>query len=128
MLIIAGTVVHFHVDELVVVLVAAAVVHVTLGAGAAALLVLLLHAFVLGATILEPHFHLRLREIERLRERLSLRADHILIALEGVLQLQQLRRREGGANAFRLAKRLQEEIWKEQAEIGLVSQRTSKPG
>lgn len=126
MLIIAGTVVHFHVDELVVVLVAAAVVHVTLGAGAAALLVLLLHTLVLGATILEPHFHLRLREIERLREGLSLRADHILIALEGVLQLQQLRRREGGANAFRLAKRLQEEIWKEQAEIGLVSQRTSK--
>lgn len=66
MLIIAGTIVHLHVDELVVVLVAAAVVHVALGAGAgaAALLVLLLHALVLGATVLEPDLDLGLRQVE----------------------------------------------------------------
>lgn len=61
-LIIASTIVHFHVDELVIVLIAAAVVHVPLRSGAS-LLVLLLHALVLGAPVLEPDFHLRLREV-----------------------------------------------------------------
>lgn len=64
MLIIAGAIVHFHVDELVIIFVAAAVVHVAFGAGATALLVLLLHAFVFGATILEPDLNLCLRQIE----------------------------------------------------------------
>lgn len=112
MLILAATIIHFHVDELVIILIAAAaVVHVPLGAGAS-LLVLLLHALVLGASILEPHFHLCLRQIQRLGERLTLRSHHILIALEGVLQLEQLRGREGGANALWLAEWLQEEVCK----------------
>lgn len=119
-LIIAATIVHFHVDELVIVLVAAAVVHVPLRAGAS-LLVLLLHALVLGAPVLEPDFHLRLREVQRLGECLPLRAHHILIALECVLQLQQLRRREGGANALWLAEWLQQEVYKERERKGKKS-------
>lgn len=56
-LIIAGTIVHFHVDHfffVVVAFVAARmVVAVALG------VVLLLHSLVLGATVLEPNFNLQ---------------------------------------------------------------------
>lgn len=51
--------------------------------------------------------YLRLRQAQSLGKLLTLRSNHIMIALEGVLQFEQLRWREGGANAFRLAKRLQ---------------------
>lgn len=51
--------------------------------------------------------YLRLGQAQSLGKLLALRAHHIMIALEGVLQLEQLRWREGGANAFRFAKRLQ---------------------
>lgn len=51
--------------------------------------------------------YLRLGQAQSLGKLLTLRTHHIMIALEGVLQLEQLRWREGGTNAFRFAKRLQ---------------------
>lgn len=51
--------------------------------------------------------YLRLGQAQSLGKLLTLRTHHIMIALEGMLQLEQLRWREGGTNAFRFAKRLQ---------------------
>lgn len=117
-LLIAGTLVHLHVDQFVVVLVAATVVHIPLRSSLAALLILLLHPLVLSASVLEPHLHLSLGQIEVLRQGLSLCPHYVLVALEGVLQLQQLRRREGGADAFRFAERGHQETLKEAEKKG----------
>lgn len=109
---VAGAVVHLHVDQLVIILVSATIVQIAFGSPAASLLVLLLHPFVFGAAVLEPHLHLRLGQIEGLGQGLALGPHHVLVALEGVLQLQELRRREGGTNAFRLAERRYQETLK----------------
>lgn len=72
-------------------------------------LLLLLLPLVLGAPVLEPHLDLRLGEAEGLRELLPLGADHVVVLLERVLQLQQLRRGERGADPLRLPERVQQE-------------------
>lgn len=56
--------------------------------------------------------YLCLRQAESLGQLLALRSHHIMIALKGVLQLKQLRGREGGAHPLWLAKRLQQEVCK----------------
>lgn len=56
--------------------------------------------------------YLRLREAKSLGQLLALGAHHIMIALKGVLQLKQLRRREGGSYPLWLAKWLQKEVCK----------------
>jgi len=91
-------------------------VHIPLRSLAAALLVLLLHPLVLGAPVLEPHLHLRLGEIEGLGQGLAFRPHHVLVALEGVLQLEELRWREGGADALGFAERGHQETLKKSRE------------
>lgn len=56
--------------------------------------------------------YLSFSQAEGLGERLPLCAHHIVIALEGVLQLQQLRRRECSADPLGLSEGLQQEVWK----------------
>lgn len=72
-LIIAGTIVHFHVDHfffVVVALVAARmVVAVALG------VVLLLHSLVLGATVLEPNFNLQRAHVGKQRRQRKMRKN-----------------------------------------------------
>ena len=54
--------------------------------------------------------YLRLCQVEVLGELLPLRADDVLVLLEGLLQLEQLTRAEGGADPLWLAER-QQELW-----------------
>lgn len=56
--------------------------------------------------------YLRFRQAQILRQRFPLRSNDVVIALERVLQFQQLRRRECRADALRLSERLQQEICK----------------
>lgn len=49
--------------------------------------------------------YLSFREVQVLGELLPLRADHVVVALEGVLQLQQLRGRKRRPDALGLAER-----------------------
>ena len=54
--------------------------------------------------------YLRLCQVEVLGELLPLRADDVLVLLEGLLQLEQLTRAESGADPLWLAER-QQELW-----------------
>jgi len=56
--------------------------------------------------------HLGFGQAEPLGQLLALRPHHVVVPLEGVLQFEQLRRREGGADALRLAEWLEQEICK----------------
>jgi len=70
-------------------------------------------AFVLRPAVLEPDFHLSFRKVEILGELLPLLPDHVLVLLEGLLQLQQLVRRECCSDPFWFSERQQEfgEVW-----------------
>lgn len=58
--IVAGIIVHFHIDHFVLIVVAvAAIIGIT--DTIAFLIALLLHALVFRAPILEPYFHLRIK-------------------------------------------------------------------
>lgn len=63
----------------------------------------LLDAFMFGATILEPDFHLRFGEVQVLGQLFAFGTDDVVILLESVFQLEQLAGREGRPHAFRLA-------------------------
>lgn len=69
-------------------------------------LFLLLHPLVLRSAILEPHFYLRFRQRQRLRQLLPLRADDVVIFLKGVFQFQQLTRTEGRPYSLRFSEGL----------------------
>lgn len=108
-LFVAGAVVH--IDELILVVFRAASAggrtrcRTVLIAGFARFALLLLHALVLGAPILEPDFDLCFREVQILGQLFPLGSDHVVVALEGVFQFEQLRGREGRPDAFRFAER-----------------------
>lgn len=53
----------------------------------------------------KKRIYLSFREVQVLGELLPLRSDHVVVALEGVLQLQQLRGRERRPDALGLAER-----------------------
>lgn len=53
----------------------------------------------------KKRIYLSFREVQVLGELLPLRSDHVVVALEGVLQLQQLRGRECRPDALGLAER-----------------------
>lgn len=66
-------------------------------------------ALVLGPPVLEPYFHLRFCEAEGLCELFPFRADYVVVLLEGVLQLEELRRGEGRPDPLWFPKRVQKE-------------------
>lgn len=54
---------------------------------------------------LESSSYLRFREVQILGQLFPLGSDHVVVALEGVFQFEQLRGREGRPDAFRFAER-----------------------
>jgi len=62
----------------------------------------------LGSPVLEPDLHLRLGQIQGLGELLALLPHHVLVLLEGLLELEQLAGREGGADSLWFAERKKE--------------------
>ena len=73
----------------------------------AAAAVLADQTLVFRSTVLIPHFDLRFRQVQMSRQFFAFLADDVVILLEGVLELQQLRGRERRSITFRLAERVE---------------------
>lgn len=70
-------------------------------------------AFTFGSSVLKPDFNLSFGEIQGFCKLLTLLPNNILILFKSMFKLQQLSRREGGANSFWFSEGKKEfwELW-----------------
>lgn len=87
-----------------------------------------LDALPLGAAVLEPDLHLHLAELERVRDLRALGERQVLLAVELLLQLEQLLAGERGPSAAALARRAAggQRLLRATLEFALLGQRAAR--